>query len=338
MILYKITSTEYIITIVQAILNKQNILNIIGNTIFNNGVLIKDTINSLVTNNTNLGMSLDITKVTYSDAERVSKLVEKILYQNFNLKKITIIFTDSQGNQAKRLKNEKIIQKGKVVSIISGKGGVGKSTIATALSLKLHSEGYKVGIIDLDIYGPSVGLMLKVHQKPEMGNSLMVPILKHSIKCMSLDFLLKSNDAVAWRGPMVSKAVYQLLFCTLWGELDYLILDTPPGTGDVHLTLLEKYHIDDVIVVTTPHEASVSDASRTINLYNKFGANIVGVIENMSYFQDPVTGTQYKIFGSLGGGLLSKKYNLKLLSHIPIIQDLVINNDFQKIIGSTYIT
>ena len=322
----------------QAILNKQNIIKVIGKIIFTNGVELQNVINSVVISDPNIGISLDISKVTYTDAERVSKIVEKVLYQNFNLKKVTIIFTDRKGNQVKKLIHEKIINAGKVVAIVSGKGGVGKSTIATALALKLNSEGYKVGIVDLDIYGPSLGLMLQIHQKPEMHKHLMLPILKHSIKCMSIDFLLKGNDAVAWRGPMIAKTVYQLLFYTFWGELDYLILDTPPGTGDLHLTLLEKYQIDKVIVVTTPHESSIKDTSKTINLYNKFSTNIIGVVENMTYFQDPVNKNIHKIFGSLGGDALSKKYNIKLLSQIPIIHNLNVVSDFNNLIINNYFT
>lgn len=195
--------------------------------------------------------------------------------------------------------------------VSSGKGGVGKSTIVKALAEQLASQGANVGIVDADIYGPSIPTMFNVHQKPELDGTKMLPIIKYGIKIMSIGFLSAPRSAIAWRGPMATKAIYQILSLVNWGKLDYLIIDTPPGTGDIHLSLLENYQIDSVLIVTTPQKISANDAIKAIDLYQKFSVKITGIIENMSDY-----------FPGNNGEILAHHYSIPLIAKVPMNKDI----------------
>lgn len=210
----------------------------------------------------------------------------------------------------------------RVILVSSGKGGVGKSTIAKALAEQLAFQGAKVGIVDADIYGPSIPTMFGVHQKPELDGTKMLPIIKDGIKIMSIGFLSAPGSAIAWRGPMATKAIYQILSLVNWGKLDYLIVDTPPGTGDIHLSLLENYQIDSVLIVTTPQKIAASDAIKAIDLYQKFSVPITGIIENMSDY-----------FPGNNGEILSSHYLIPLIAKIPMNKDIARICDAGRTIG-----
>jgi len=208
------------------------------------------------------------------------------------------------------------------IAVASGKGGVGKSTVAVNLALSLAKEGAKVGLLDADIYGPSVPLMLGIEGKPktiDLGDSTkMLPLEKYGLKVISIGFFVDDNTPVIWRGPMASGAIKQFMQDVYWEELDYLIFDLPPGTGDIQLTLVQTIPLSGAIIVTTPQEVSLVDARKGLQMFSKVNVPVYGIVENMSYFIAPDTGNKYDIFGSGGGEKLSKDLKTTFLGGIPI--------------------
>jgi len=215
-----------------------------------------------------------------------------------------------------------------IIAVISGKGGVGKSTVSSNLALALYQLGAKVGLLDADIHGPSVPIMFGVHNEtPEMrevnGKQLMVPIERHGIKLLSIGFMIDPNQAVVWRGPMVSSALRQFVNDTDWGELDYLILDMPPGTGDIHLTMAQIVPVSGVVLVTTPQDVALADAKKAAAMFDMLPVKIpiLGVVENMSWFTPAeLPANKYYIFGNGGGQKMADSINVSLLGKIPLVQ------------------
>ena len=214
-----------------------------------------------------------------------------------------------------------------IIAIASGKGGVGKSTVAANIAVALQQSGAKVGLLDADIYGPSMPLMFDlVNKKPvvsnESGRNLMQPIVSHGVGILSIGFFTEASQALPWRGPMVSKALIQLFQDADWGNLDYLIVDLPPGTGDIHLTLVDKIPLAGTIVVSTPQEVALADARKAIDMFRMPMVNvpILGLIENMAYYipEDNSDKKEY-IFGKDGAKKLSEEMNVPLLGQIPLI-------------------
>jgi ATP-binding protein involved in chromosome partitioning len=222
-----------------------------------------------------------------------------------------------------------------IIAIVSGKGGVGKSTVAANLAVALAKTGARVGLVDADIYGPSMPLMFGlVDERPQIvqkgDKPLMIPLEKYGVKLISIGFLVDPEKAVIWRGPMASSALKQLFTDTEWGELDYLIVDTPPGTGDIHLTLVQSLPVAGVAIVTTPQEVALADAQKAVSMYRQDGIKVpvLGLIENMSYFTPAeLPDNKYYIFGKEGGVRLSEKLNIPLLGQIPLIQSLCESGD-----------
>lgn len=216
----------------------------------------------------------------------------------------------------------KIDQIAQVILVASGKGGVGKSTISVALAEQLRAQGAKIGLIDADIYGPSIPLMMGINHKPEVQNNKIIPLESRNIKVMSIGFMTGASGAIAWRGPMTTKVIHQLLSAVEWGKLDYLIIDTPPGTGDIHLSLLENYHIDGVIMVTTPQKIAASDVIKGIDLYKKFSVPILGIVENMS-----------DIFPGNNGEKVAAEFDIPLIAKLPFNKEIAHESDQGKAIG-----
>lgn len=240
---------------------------------------------------------------------------------------------DKRKNQFNRIKHK--------ILILSGKGGVGKSTISVNLSSTLKSLGYRVGLLDIDLHGPSISKMVGVEDKRiEIDeNNLMKPVVtKGGIKTLSLSILVEKSDSpIIWRGPLKIKAIQQFFDDVNWGELDFLIIDSPPGTGDEPLTILQQIEgVSGVVIVTTPQEVSTSDVARSINFVRMVGGEILGIIENMSYFVCPVCKTQHKIFGEGGGERLAKRYNIENFVKIPLDKELVELSDSGKPYVETY--
>ena len=206
-----------------------------------------------------------------------------------------------------------------IVAVASGKGGVGKSTVATNLAVALGLAGLRTGLLDADIYGPNIPLLMGVDEKPEVrGDNRIVPFLNHGVKMQSLGFFLSDNTPVIWRGPMVMKAVQQLLQDTDWGELDVLVIDLPPGTGDVQLTLVQTVPLTGAVLVTTPQNLALLDVQKGAEMFKHVDAPLLGIVENMSFFLCPDCGKETEIFRRGGGQKESERLGIPLLGRIPL--------------------
>ena len=206
-----------------------------------------------------------------------------------------------------------------IIAVSSGKGGVGKSTVAVNLAVALAADGAKVGLMDADVYGPNVPMMLGTgYNQPEIANGQLVPIQAHGIKMISMAVLVPPDKPMILRGPMLHGVVRQFLSDVNWGELDYLIVDMPPGTGDVQLSLAQLVPVQGAVLVTTPQEVSLSDVRRAVKMFETVNVPVLGVVENMSYFIAPDTGNKYEIFGRGGGQKLCAEYNLNFLGEVPL--------------------
>jgi ATP-binding protein involved in chromosome partitioning len=204
------------------------------------------------------------------------------------------------------------------IAVASGKGGVGKSTVSVNLAVALAKLGYKVGLLDANIYGPSIPLMLGVKSKPEYDGKKLFPIVQHGVYLMSLGFLMDGDDAVIWRGPLVTRAIQQLMQDVNWGELDFMIFDMPPGTGDAQLTLSQSIQLDGAVIVSTPQDVSLIDAVKGVNMFKKVNVPILGIVENMSYFACPHCGKRTDIFSSGGVERECKRIGANFLGEIPL--------------------
>ena len=210
-----------------------------------------------------------------------------------------------------------------IIAVASGKGGVGKSTTAVNLALALAAEGAAVGVLDADIYGPSQPTMLGIAGRPESkdGKSLE-PMVGHGLQAISIGFLIDVDTPMVWRGPMVTQALEQLLKDTRWRELDYLVVDLPPGTGDIQLTLAQKVPVTGVVIVTTPQDIALIDARKGLKMFEKVGIPILGVVENMSLHVCPKCGHESHIFGSGGAARMCKEYGMELLGQLPLDESI----------------
>jgi len=207
------------------------------------------------------------------------------------------------------------------LAVSSGKGGVGKSTVAVNLALALKQRGHQVGLVDVDIYGPDVPLMMGAKGRPGMFDNKIIPVEAHGIKIMSIGLLVAEREALVWRGPMIHSAVQQFLRDVLWGPLDYLVFDMPPGTGDAQLSLSQVIPLGGVVMVTTPQEVALLDVRKALAMFRKLNVPILGMVENMSYFVAPDTGTKYAIFGEGGGEKVAGEFDVPLLARIPLEMD-----------------
>jgi ATP-binding protein involved in chromosome partitioning len=215
----------------------------------------------------------------------------------------------------------------RIMAVASGKGGVGKSTCAANLACALQRLGARVGLLDCDIYGPSIPLMMGIRQKPTISpEEKMVPPANHGVKLMSMGFLIEGDTPVIWRGPMIVKTIQQFFTAVDWGELDYLIVDLPPGTGDAQLTLCQTVPLDGGIIVTTPQEASLGVVRKGIAMFDKVNVPILGIIENMSYFTAP-GGERVEIFGHGGGQAEAQRQKIPFLGEIPIYTEIRVGGD-----------
>ncbi|TBR19911.1 MAG: iron-sulfur cluster carrier protein ApbC [Chitinophagaceae bacterium] len=236
------------------------------------------------------------------------------------------------NTSSKRTDPKTILPKVKnIIAVVSGKGGVGKSTVAANLAIALAQENAKVGLMDADIYGPSVPIMFGVRgERPKMidlggEKGMIVPLERFGIKLMSIGLLVDEKSAVVWRGPMVSSAIRQFVTDVYWDELDYLIVDMPPGTGDIHLTLMQTVPVTGAVIVTTPQDVALADAKKGIAMFGQAQLNvpIIGLVENMSYFTPPeLPENKYYLFGKDGGKRLAEEYDIPFLGQIPIVQNI----------------
>jgi ATP-binding protein involved in chromosome partitioning len=205
-----------------------------------------------------------------------------------------------------------------VIAVASGKGGVGKSAIASNLAVALAQAGYRTGLLDADIYGPSVQLIMGTLERPFVQDNKIIPLEAHGVHMLSIGHLVEEDAAMIWRGPMVMQALTQLMQDVRWPELDFMVVDLPPGTGDAQLTMAQRVRLSGVVVVTTPQEVALIDARKAVTMFRKVGVPILGLIENMSWFQCPDTGRRHYIFGRGGGAREAERQQVPLLAELPI--------------------
>jgi ATP-binding protein involved in chromosome partitioning len=211
---------------------------------------------------------------------------------------------------------------GKIIAISSGKGGVGKSTVAANLAVALAQAGFQVGVMDADVYGPNIPRMFGVFDRPPVSGGKIQPLEAHGVRLMSLGFLVERDAPAIWRGPIIMKIVNQFLRDVDWGQLDYFIVDLPPGTGDAQLSLVQATHVSGAVIVTTPQEMAIGDALRGAKMFERVGVPVIGVVENMSAFTDPETGRRFELFSSGGGQRLADEINAPLLGSVPLQPEL----------------
>lgn len=312
--------------------SKTNIINaIIETMVFSDDSKVKSRISKFIFKDNKFGCSLDISDIEIEEARKMHQLLINAISKQLPEIQVNIVLTSHKTTESQSSQSKIILDGVKNICLVaSGKGGVGKSTITALLAYKLKNMGKKVGIIDADIYGPSIPNIFGIHEKPPIENNRMVPLQKEGILLNSIGFLADPKSALSWRGPMVSKALYQLMSLTDWGELDYLLIDTPPGTGDIHLSLLQNYHIDSAYIVTLPQKISQIDVEKAINLYQKFGIKIAAIIENMSYLRKLDSTEKVKIFPGNAGNEIAVKFDIAEVVHMPIIPTLADDCDSGK--------
>lgn len=208
------------------------------------------------------------------------------------------------------------------IAVASGKGGVGKSTVAVNIAISLAQDGASVGLLDADVYGPSIPMMMGNSNKPQLNQNRIVPLEAYGVKLMSVGFLLDPNRALIWRGPLVSQLVGRFLNEVEWGELDYLVIDLPPGTGDVQLTLVQSIPLSGAIIVTTPQDVALADAVKGLAMFQEVKTTVLGIVENMSYFICPGCGQRSDIFGNGGGERTATRHGVPLLGQIPLVSSI----------------
>ena len=219
---------------------------------------------------------------------------------------------------------------GQVIAVSSGKGGVGKSTVTVNLAVALAQLGKRVGIMDADIYGPNIPRMMGVDAPPPVVDDKIQPLEAFGVKLISLGFLIERDQPAIWRGPIVMKIITQFLADVDWGQLDYLLVDMPPGTGDAQLSLVQATKVAGAIIVTTPQEVAVGDALRGAKMFERVGVPVIGVVENMSYFESPETGKPIAIFGTGGGRRLADELGVALLGGVPLYPPVLQGGDDGK--------
>ncbi len=221
----------------------------------------------------------------------------------------------------------------KIIAVASAKGGVGKSTIACNLAVELQRNGQKVALVDADIYGPSIPHLMNLSGAPQIAEGLILPMISHNVKCISIGSLVDEKMAGVWRGPMVTKILHQLIRSVNWvfdgEEIDVMVIDMPPGTGDVYLSMAEKFPLSGVVIVSTPQSLSVIDVVKSIDCFNKLQVPVLGLIQNMSYLE--VSGEKKYLFGKDGAKKLAENSNVKFLGELPIMQEISDSTEARKI-------
>ena len=277
---------------------------------------------SAVIKNGNVNLALSISGKDDAPYKDISRLLRKNIEQIPGVLSVNIIITADTKTKNETEKKFQIDAKN-IIAIASGKGGVGKSTFSVNLAVALKSIGMRVGLLDADIYGPSIPRMIGFGKKPEMNSDKkLVPIENYNIKCMSIGFILDEESPTIWRGPMVMKALEQMFNGVDWGILDYLIIDLPPGTGDAQLTLAQSSKLTGSIIISTPQDVALADARKGINMFKKVNVDILGIVENMSYFICENCNEKHFIFSKDGAKKEAEKFKIPFLGNIPIDKKL----------------
>lgn len=291
-----------------------------------------DIVTNLIIDDNSVKLEMELVKQQAALKNSLEKVAKDIIKELSNEgTKIEVTIKTKMEFKKVEIKTEQPLSKIKnIIAVASGKGGVGKSTVSANLAVALAATGAKVGILDTDVYGPSLPKMFGVEEEKPLvkkvnGKDLIVPIEKYGVKILSIGFFVKKEDALIWRGSMATGAIKQLLNDADWGELDYLVLDLPPGTGDIHLTIVQTVPVTGAIIVTTPQDIAVADAIKAVSMFkaNKIEVPILGVVENMSWFTPAeLPENKYYIFGKGGGEKMAKEYGKNFLGQIPIVQSI----------------
>ena len=272
---------------------------------------------SAIVKNGHVNITLTISDNNHEKYGKISASLKQKIDKIPNVLSTNIILTSEKKNNETEKKFK--IEAKEIIAVASGKGGVGKSTFAVNLAVALKTIGLKVGILDADIYGPSIPRMMGLSGRPQASsNKKLIPLENYGIKCMSIGFLISVDTPTIWRGPMVMKALEQMFNGVDWGELDYLIIDLPPGTGDAQLTLAQSSKLSGSIVISTPQEVALTDARKGINMFKKVGVEILGIVENMSYFICDNCDEKHFIFSKDGALREAEKFKIPFLGNIPI--------------------
>ena len=324
-------------------LTKNQISKILSNVHFDStkeDIISIGSVKNIVVFDKEIVIDLEILKPTLQAKNTIKRKITDSLKNNIdfniNIKINFILISEKEPtiyNSTKKIKNVS-----NIIAISSGKGGVGKSTITANLAVSLSKMGFKVGILDADIYGPSIPEMFDVSgQKPLAvdvdGKSKMKPIENYGVKILSIGFFTKIDQAVIWRGPMASKALNQMIFDADWGILDFLLVDLPPGTGDIHLSIMQSLPISGAVVISTPQKIALNDARKGVSMFKKENINVpvLGIIENMAYFiPNELPENKYYLFGKEGARNLSTDLNIPFLGEVPIIQSVREAADFGR--------
>jgi len=295
----------------------------------NNPLDQKNSNIQVVEKNGNVNVSLSITNQYLEDYQKLADIFKEGLVKLEGILSINVALTsENQVASSKKSESRFQIDASDIIAVASGKGGVGKSTFAVNLAVAMCQLGKKVGILDADIYGPSVPRMMGVSGKPELSqNKKLIPLENYGIKCMSIGFLVNEDTPTIWRGPMIMKALEQMFNGVEWGQLDYLIIDLPPGTGDAQITLAQSSKLSGSIIVSTPQDVALTDARKGINMFKKVDVPIIGLVENMSYFICDKCDEKHYIFSHEGAKKEAEKFQIPFLGSLPIDKELRIQSD-----------
>ena len=284
-----------------------------------NNIVDSNMISGLELKNNSITFVLELSSEELDSSDSIKKTIEEKLLTISQIEKVSIVITSHNKKIEKNLKNNYTLSPAtNIIAIASGKGGVGKSTTAINLALSLMKLDFKVGILDADIYGPSLPKLTGINIKPKNNGKKIIPHNAFGLQAMSIGFLIPEDKPTIWRGPLVMSAIEQLLRDVDWQDLDILIIDMPPGTGDVHLSLSQKAQLSGAIIISTPQDLSLIDARKGLNMFKKVNVPILGIIENMSYFLCEKCETKHKIFGNGGAKSEAKKLGVPFLSEIPL--------------------
>ena len=295
----------------------------------NNALDQKNSNIQLVEKDGNVNIILSVTNQYLEDYQKLAVIFKDELVKLEGILSINVALTaENQETSSKKSENRFQIDVKDIIAVASGKGGVGKSTFAVNLAVAMSELGKKVGILDADIYGPSVPRMMGISGKPEVSqNKKLIPLENYGIKCMSIGFLVSEETPTIWRGPMIMKALEQMFNGAEWGQLDYLIIDLPPGTGDAQITLAQNSKLSGSIIISTPQDVALTDARKGINMFKKVNVPILGLVENMSYFICDNCNEKHFIFANNGAKKEAEKFHIPFLGSLPIDKELRIQSD-----------
>ena len=315
--------------------NKEKILSLLKTIHLNNekfDIVSNNSVTNVVVFDNEILIDLEIENPTLQSKNKVKKLINDTLNVDFQGNcDIKINFKVAKPLKKTILNDEKVLENVQnIIAVSSGKGGVGKSTVTANLAISLKQMGFSVGILDADIYGPSIPIMFDVSEKKPLAvqvedKSKMKPVENFGIKILSIGFFTKMDQAVIWRGPMASKALNQMIFDADWGELDFLLIDLPPGTGDIHLSIMQALPISGSVVVSTPQNVALIDARKGVSMFKQENINVpvLGIIENMAYFTpEELPQNKYYLFGKEGAKNLSNDLEVPFLGEVPLVQSI----------------